>query len=108
MAAGYEPAWSTGRHAIYRLHPGQMTRNATRMARNLAAVYDELPLDAMPTPRHVSLLRRRRRRARAEVLLLAPLKSLVPERVMASLRGKKSRWYPSLPAEIAEAFPRLR
>lgn len=108
MAAGYEPAWFTGRHAIYRLHPGQMTRNATRMARNLAAVYDELPLDAMPTPRHVSLLRRRRRRARAEVLLLAPLKSLVPERVMASLRGKKSRWYPSLPAEIAEAFPRLR
>lgn len=107
MAAGYDPAWFPGRHAIYRLHPGQMTRNATRMARNLAAVYDELPLDCMPSARHRELLLARRRRARMEVRVIAPIKSLVPEPVMLALRSTKNRWYGAPPAAVAEAFPSL-
>ena len=43
-----------------------MTRNVTRMARNLAAVYDELPLEAMPSAGHRELLLKRRRRARMD------------------------------------------
>jgi len=105
VAAGYEPAWFPGRHGIYRLHPGQMTRNVTRMARNLAAIYDELPVEAMPSARHRELLLKRRRRARIEVRLFAPIKSVVPERVMLMLRSRKNRWYGVLPADVAEAFP---
>jgi len=104
MAAGYEPAWFSGRHAVYRLHPGQMTRNVTQMARNLAAVYDELPLEAMPTVRHRELLLKRRRRARMEARVVAPIRRVVPERAMLLLRSRKNRWYGALPAEVAEAF----
>lgn len=107
VAAGYEPAWFPGRHAIYRLHAGQMTRNAKRMARNLAEVYEQLPLDAMPTPRHRQLLLARRRRARLDVRVVAPLKSLVPDRAMRALRSTKNRWYGTPPPEVAQAFPAL-
>ena len=82
-----------------------MTRNVTRMARNLAAVYDELPLEAMPSARHRELLLKRRRQAWMDVRLVAPIKSVVPERMMISLRSRKNRWRGALPVEVAEAFP---
>lgn len=108
LVHGYEAAWFPGRHAIYRLHPGQMTRNVMRMARNLSTVYDELPLDAMPSQLHRSFLLRRRRQAQRSLRIFSPLRQLVPERLLVSARTKRNRWYDAAPAEIAEAFPALR
>lgn len=108
LVHGYEAAWFPGRHAIYRLHPGQMTRNAMRMARNLAAVYDELPLDAMPSDHHRALLLRRRRQAQVNMKLVSPIRRLVPEPLLLSARRKRNRWYETVPTEVAEAFPSLQ
>jgi glycosyltransferase involved in cell wall biosynthesis len=108
LVAGYEAAWFPGRHAIYRLHPAQMTRNATRMARNLAAVYDGLPLASMPSGHHRDLLRRRRRQAHLSVSVVSPIRRLIPERLLVAARSRRNRWYDATPLEVAEAFPALR
>jgi glycosyltransferase involved in cell wall biosynthesis len=108
LIQGYEAAWFPGRHAIYRLHPGQMTRNVMRMARNLSAVYDELPLEAMPSQLHRAFLLRRRRQAHRSVRIFSPLRQLVPERLLVSARRTRNRWYDAAPTEVAEAFPGLR
>jgi GT2 family glycosyltransferase len=108
LVHGYEAAWFPGQHAIYRLHPGQMTRNVMRMARNLSAVYDDLPLDAMPSPRHREFLLRRRRQAHRNVRVFSPLRQLIPERLLVSVRTRRNRWYDVPPAEVADAFPVLR
>jgi glycosyltransferase involved in cell wall biosynthesis len=108
LVHGYEAAWFPGRHAIYRLHPGQMTRNVMRMARNLSAVYDDLPLDAMPSPLHRAFLLRRRRQAYLNVRVFSPLRRLLPERLLVTARSKRNRWYDAPPTEVTEAFPALR
>lgn len=108
LVHGFEAAWFPGRHAIYRLHPGQMTRNVMRMARNLSSVYDGLPLEAMPSELHQASLLRRRRQAHRSVRIFSPLRQLVPERLLVSARTKRNRWYDAPPAEVADAFPALR
>jgi glycosyltransferase involved in cell wall biosynthesis len=108
LVHGYEAAWFPGRHAIYRLHTAQMTRNPVRMARNLAAVYDDLPLDAMPSERHRALLLRRRRTAHFNLRFLSPIRGLLPEALLLSARRKRNRWYETVPSDVAEAFGSLR
>lgn len=108
LVDGRQAAWVPGRHAVYRLHPGQMTRNVMRMARNLSAVYDELPLDAMPSERHRAFLLQRRRQAHRSVRISSPLRQLVPERLLVSARTKRNRWYDDPPADVADSLPALR
>lgn len=108
LVSGGEAAWFPGRHAIYRLHPRQMTRNVMRMARNLARVYDELPLDRMPTAAHRTFLLQRRRDAQINLRVRSPLRQLVPERLMVAGRTARNRWYDTPPPEVAAAFPELR
>lgn len=105
LVGGHQAAWVPGRHAVYRLHPGQMTRNVMRMARNLSAVYEELPLEAMPSERHRAFLLRRRRQAHRSVRISSPLRQLVPERLLVSARTKRNRWYDEPPADVADALP---
>jgi len=108
LVHGYQAAWVPGRHAVYRLHAGQMTRNVMRMARNLSAVYDGLPLEEMPSPAHRDFLLRRRRQAQLSVRVTSPLRQLVPEKLVVSARSKRNRWYDTPPAEVVDAFPALR
>jgi GT2 family glycosyltransferase len=108
LVEGYQAAWVPGRHAVYRLHAGQMTRNVMRMARNLRAVYDGLPLEAMPSQGHRDFLLRRRRQAQLSVRVVSPLRQLVPERLLVSARAKRNRWYDDPPADVVDAFPALR
>jgi hypothetical protein len=107
LVDGGQAAWVPGRHAVYRLHPGQMTRNVMRMARNLSAVYDGLPLEAMPSERHRAFLARRRQQAHRSVRISSPLRQLVPERLLVSARSKRNRWYDEPPADVADALPAL-
>lgn len=108
LVEGLQAAWVPGRHAVYRLHPGQMTRDVMRMARNLSAVYDGLSIDAMPSERHRAFLTRRRQQAHRSVRISSPLRQLVPERLLVSARSKRNRWYDEPPADVAGALPALR
>ena len=109
LVAGYRAAWMPGRHALYRKHPGQMSRNEVTMARNLAAVYDGIDSAAMPTEAHRQLLARRRRAAHLRLRYVAPIVQRLPLDLIARLRrsGVGESWYDDLPADVAEAFPDL-
>lgn len=105
LVDGHQAAWVPGRHAVYRLHPGQMTRNVMRMARNLSTVYDGLSLDSMPSERHRAFLERRRQQAHRSVRISSPLRQLVPERLLVSARSKRNRWYDEQPSDVADLLP---
>lgn len=109
LLAGYRAAWVPGRHALYRKHSGQMSKNLVTMTQSLAAVYDDLPDHAMPTAEHRRLLARRRRSTHLQVRWFAPLAARVPAGALA--RIKRSRvaeaWYETPPPDVARAFPDL-
>lgn len=109
LLAGYRAAWVPGRHAVYRKHPGQMSKNLVTMTRNLADVYDGLSPEALPTEAHRELLARRRRSAHRQLRYLAPLAERLPLSVVATLKraGLAESWYDTTPPDVAEAFPDL-
>jgi GT2 family glycosyltransferase len=108
VAAGFEPAWFPDRHAVYRLHPGQMTRNVMRMASNLAAVYDDLPSEAMPTPDLRDLLLERRRQAHRSLRWIAPLRARLPQSALIAARSRRNSWYATPPRQVADLISALR
>jgi glycosyltransferase involved in cell wall biosynthesis len=109
LLAGYRAAWIPGRQALYRKHPGQMSKNLVTMARNLAAVYDGVPDDAMPSEAHRRLLARRRRSAHLQSRYFAPVAGRVPLGLLATLKraGIGEAWHETPPREVAEAYPDL-
>ncbi len=107
---GYRAAWVEGQHVLYRRHAGQATRNLARMADNLRAVYDHLPMDEMPTDAHRALLARRRADVRRDLKRLSRFGRLVPLGLVATLKraGVGEAWYDAgAPANVAAAFPDL-
>ena len=109
LLAGYRAAWVPGRHALYRKHPGQMSKNLVTMTQSLAAVYDDLPEHAMPTDEHRRLLARRRRSTHRQLRWFAPLAARVPARALARIRRSRvgEAWYETLPPDVSQAFPDL-
>src|SRR5450755_285989 len=109
LLGGYRAVWIPGRQALYRKHPGQMSKQLVTMSRNLAAVYDGLPMDDMPSAAHRELLTRRRRAARLDARVLSPLAALVPLGLVSAAKraGVGESWYDTPPAEVKTAFPDL-
>jgi glycosyltransferase involved in cell wall biosynthesis len=107
---GFRAAWVPGRHALYRQHPGQMSADARTMASNLAAVYEGIAAERLPSDAHRRLLARRRRAARLGVRLVAPIQARAPLGAIRTLkrRGMTEEWYEPAPPEVAAAFPNLR
>jgi glycosyltransferase involved in cell wall biosynthesis len=106
---GYRAVWMPGREALYRRHPGQMSRQLVTMSRNLLAVYDGLQMTDMPTAAHRALLTRRRRAARFELRVVSPLAALVPLGWVGAIKraGVGEAWYETPPPEVRAAFPDL-
>jgi glycosyltransferase involved in cell wall biosynthesis len=109
LLAGYRAAWVPGRQAMYRKHPGQMSKNLTTMAKSLAAVYDDVPDDAMPSEAHRRLLAERRRAAHRRSRYFAPVARLVPPALLAMVKRTAlvDPWHETPPAEVAAAYPDL-
>lgn len=116
LVSGRDPVWVAGQHALYRVHRDQMSADAPRMCRNLLAVYEDLPMDGMPSDEHRRLLAEMRRRAARNVALAAgdaPLRDRMARlrHVLGRARkraGLGDRWYDHPPAPVARAFPDLR
>jgi glycosyltransferase involved in cell wall biosynthesis len=109
LLKGYRAVWIPGQHALYRKHPGQMSKNLVNMSRNLLAVYEGLAIADMPTAEHRDLLIRRRRAARFELRVISPLARLVPLGLVSATKraGVGESWYDTPPPEVAAAFPDL-
>jgi GT2 family glycosyltransferase len=114
---GYRAVHIPGRHALYRLHPGQMSRDEANLKRNELAVYSGLSIDDMPTAAHRALLARRRREAQRDVRLaegdavLAAAVRRLRDRLGAQRQrlglGGSYAWCHATPPEVAAAFPDL-
>ncbi len=106
---GYRGACVPGRHALYRKHTSQMSRNLATMTRSLVTVYDGLSMEAMPTAAHRELLARRRRDTRRALRVVSPFGRFVPLNLVTSVKrvGIGESWYDGAPAEVAAAFPDL-
>ncbi len=115
IIAGYRAAWVPGQHALYRVHPGQMSVNSARMYRNLADVFAAVGMHDMPTAAHRELLAARRLELAGSVEMVtgeAPLRSgldwmrQVLGRIPKQL-GIRDTWYSKPPPEVAAAFEDL-
>ncbi len=110
LMAGHRARCVPGTHALYRKHPGQMSRNLALMSENVLAVYERLPLDALPSGDHRALVVMQRRRLRRETRILRLAGRAVPVGLAARLKrtGVGEAWYDPAPAEVRMAFPDLR
>jgi hypothetical protein len=101
---------------IYRLHPGQTSRQILAMSRTAARVYHGLRPQDMPSDDARRALMHRRARADREVAIIAGeagVASLMRRlrNVLGIVRkraGLTFSWYREPPAEITEAFGDLR
>jgi glycosyltransferase involved in cell wall biosynthesis len=116
LLAGYEPAWIPGRHALYRIHDRQASRNRARLRRGELTALLGLNARELPTPHHRQVLQDRRRALRGELRILDGEARLAgyAHRLRRQLRnawiarqllGEACREAP--PAEVAAAFPDL-
>jgi glycosyltransferase involved in cell wall biosynthesis len=116
LIAGFDAAWMGGPLAIYRLHPGQTSRQILAMTRTAARVYHGLNPQDMPSEEARRALLDRRTRTDREVAILAGeagAASLLrrARNVLGIVRkraGLTFSWYREPPAEITEAFGDLR
>ncbi len=114
VLAGYTPTYAPGPHALYRLHPGQLSSQTEGMARGNADVFRELSLDAMPTAELRERLLQRRARSERGVRILAGQAGLASWawRMRSRLRirerlGRGHSWYREPPPPVAAALSRL-
>jgi len=116
VANGYCAVHVPGRHALYRLHRGQMSRDVANLKRNELAIYNALSIDAMPSPRHRVLLARRRAEAQRELRIAQGTTSFasVARQLRHQLGAARQRlglgeyaWRSVLPPEVAATFPDL-
>jgi glycosyltransferase involved in cell wall biosynthesis len=113
--SGYDVAWIPGKHALYRIHAGQASRNELKLRRGEAAALRTIDPTALPTPRHRALLDRRRSKIERELRVLeggAHLAGAVRRvrRRVGRVRqavGLGSSCRENPPAEVAAAFPDL-
>lgn len=116
LIAGFDPVWMGGPLALYREHAGQSSRQILRMKRSVAAGYDGLRPEAMPSDAARRVLAERREASRREVVIVAGEAGWASlarrgRNLLGALRrraGLTHAWYPQAPAEIAEAFGDLR
>ncbi len=113
--SGYDVAWIPGKHALYRLHAEQASRNELKLRRGEAAALLTIDPADLPTPAHRALLDRRRRELDHELRLLegrAPLAGAARRlrRRLGRLRqaaGLGSACRDTPPTDVAAAFPDL-
>ncbi len=116
LVAGFDAVWMGGPLAIYRLHPGQTSRQILAMNRTAARVFHGLRLEDMPSDEARRVLLEQRRLADREVAIIggeAGLASLArrARNVLGTIRrraGLTFSWYDEPPAEISQAFRDLR
>jgi glycosyltransferase involved in cell wall biosynthesis len=117
LAGGYRAVHMPGRHALYRLHAGQMSRDEANLKRNELAIYNGLRIEDMPTEAHRELLLQRRRQAAQELRIAqGELRlALAVRRVRYRLGAAKRRlgvggyaWCSALPPELASTYPDLK
>jgi glycosyltransferase involved in cell wall biosynthesis len=110
LLSGYRAVLIPGQHVLYRRHAGQMTKALVTMSDQLAAVYEKLDIDKMPSAAHRELLLKRRRDVRRQTKILARTGWAVPlSLVIAAKRaGIGERWYDPPPQEIVDAFGDLK
>jgi hypothetical protein len=105
-----------GRLAIYRMHPGQTSRQILAMKRTAARVYHGLRVEDMPSDEARQALLDRRAAADREVAIVAGEAGRASlarraRNVLGAIRrraGLTWSWYDEPPAEITEAFGDLR
>jgi hypothetical protein len=102
LLAGYLGVAVPGRHAVYRKHRLQMSRQLATMSDAVGDVYRSLPIEDMPTPAHREQLRQRRAasaRAARITRLVAPV---LPLRAIerAKRLGLGEAWWSDLPPDV--------
>jgi GT2 family glycosyltransferase len=109
LIAGYRAVRIEGQQALYRKHPGQMSRDLVTMTSNLLAVYEGLRMEDMPSDAHRDLLAQRRHSVARELRILTRVAWLIPQRLITALKraGIGESWYDPPPAEVLAAFPDL-
>jgi hypothetical protein len=116
LIAGFDAVWMGGPLAIYRLHPGQTSRQILALARTAARVYHGLRLEDMPTDEARQALLDKCAAADREVAIIAGEAGTASRlrrarNVLGVIRkraGLTFSWYAEPPAEITEAFGDLR
>jgi glycosyltransferase involved in cell wall biosynthesis len=116
LIRGYDPAWVPGNHALYRAHPGQMSRQKLSMIRSALTVFRQIEPESLPSDAHRAMLASRIRQHEQEMRVLEG-----EDRVRFALRAARSRvgwvrrrlglaytWYRQPPGEVAAAFPNLK
>ena len=115
VLAGHLPVRMSEPQALYRMHPGQKSRNALNAARAIIVILDRVPADQLPSDEHRRVLAARKREADERLRILtgkAPVRRVarLPRYLASRLwlaSGLRESWYATPPAEIASAFPDL-
>jgi GT2 family glycosyltransferase len=116
LVAGFDAVWMGGPLAIYRMHPGQTSRQILAMNRSVARVYHGLKVEDLPSDAARQALADQRANADRTSAILAGeagVASLM-RRVRSVLGEIRNRagltfsWHREPPAEITEAFGDLR
>ena len=116
VTAGFAAVRMPGFNALYRIHPGQTSRDEVNLVRNMLEIYESLSPQDMPSEAHRHLLTQRRA-ATADALRVLrgelPIRSaaLRLRRRLAAIRRRLGlgtyAWEDLLPPEVAAAYPDL-
>ncbi len=116
LIAGFDAVWMGGPLAIYRMHPGQTSRQILALNRTAARVYHGLRVQDMPSDEARQALLDQRATGDREVAIVAGeagVASLIRRvrNVLGVIRNRAGltfSWHHEPPAEITEAFGDLR
>lgn len=116
LIRGYNPAWISGNHALYRAHPGQMSRQKLSMIQSALTVFKQIEPESLPSDAHRAMLASRIREHEQEMRVLEG-----EDRIRHAVRAGRYRvgsvrrrlglaytWYRQPPGEVAAAFPNLK
>ncbi len=115
VVAGYCPVWVPGRHALYRVHAAQVSRDQAEMTGGMLAVYTKVSLESMPSDAHRELLVRRRHDCERDLRVVSGADRLgwilwrlheLAGRIRRSF-GFGGSWLKQAPADVAGAFADL-
>ena len=116
LISGYEPAWIPGKHALYRVHPSQLSRQRIGMTQDALRMFKLIDPASLPSDAHREMLAARISRHEQEMRVLEG-----EDRARHTLRKLRHRlgsfrrrlglaytWYRRPPTEVAAAFPDLK
>lgn len=116
LIRGYNAAWISGNHALYRAHPGQMSRQKLSMIQSALTVFKQIEPESLPSDAHRAMLASRIREHEQEMRVLEG-----EDRIRHAVRAGRYRvgsvrrrlglaytWYRQPPGEVAAAFPNLK